>query len=160
MRRGLLLIVLLIASLATSQGCGSGDSVWVSGKLLKGGTTYTPPEGERVTVTFVGVEAKDPSGKPIETGEPFTAEVNQAQGTFTVPGRERKGIPSGKYRVAVIQKFTREAFDKAYPKPPKKGIDRETDRLGNKYTLQNSPIVREIRSSRDVVIDLDNPAKE
>ena len=44
------------------------------------------------------------SGKAVASKEPFHADVNPDDGTFTVPGPEGCGIPPGKYRVSIIRK--------------------------------------------------------
>jgi hypothetical protein len=161
MRRRHLILAFLIAPLVAPLGCGGrGNNVWVTGKLLKGGAKYVPPEGQFVYITFVGLDIKDETGKSIDAGEPFQADVDQVNGTFSVPGKEGFGIPPGKYRIAVTQKMTREAFD-ATRKPnqrPKKGVDRETDTLANKYGIENSPITREIKAGGELIIDLDQPS--
>jgi hypothetical protein len=150
---------LLIAPLFALSGCGERDnSNWVTGKLLKGGAKYVPPKGQLVSVTFIGLEIQDSSGKKIQGGEPFSAEVDQENGTFSVPGRDRRGIPPGKYRVAVTQKMTREAFAAANPRP-KRGVDRETDMLADKFGLGTSPIIREVNRAQELTIDLDRPSE-
>ena len=51
--------ILLIASLAALPGCGGpGNSVWVTGKVLKGGTRFSPPEGHVIGVTFYAIDSK------------------------------------------------------------------------------------------------------
>jgi len=54
----------------------------------------------------------------------------------------------------------RMAFDATKPPRPKKGVDRETDMLGNRFGLVHSPIIREIKSSCNLEIDLDQPAEK
>jgi len=160
MRSSHLVLALLIVPLVTSPGCGEpSNGVWVTGKLLKGGAEYVPPKDQFVYVTFVGLEIQDNSGKTIQSGESFWAEVDQASGTFSVPGPERRGIPPGRYRVAVTQKMERVAFDAPNPSRPKKGIDRETDMLAHRFGLDTSPIIREIKSSCNLAIDLEKPAE-
>jgi len=157
MRCSHLALTLLIVPLFASPGCGEpSNGVRVTGKLLKGGAPYVPPDGQLVSVTFVGLEIQDISGKKSQSNEPFWAEVDQTNGTFSVPGTERRGIPPGKYRVAVTQKLKREAFNAAHTRG-KKGADRETDTLVSRFGLGNSPIIREIKSSCDLAIDLDMP---
>jgi hypothetical protein len=153
-------VVLLIASLVATTGCGGrGNNVWVTGKLLKGGEKYVPPKDQHVNVTFVGLEVRDESGKPLPSGEPYWAELDQANGTFSVPGPDGQGIPPGKYRVAVTQKLERVAFDKApKSKDTKKRIDRDADLLKDKFGVTTSPIVREFTKSTDLEIDLDKPS--
>jgi hypothetical protein len=158
MRRNAMVVALLIAPLATISGCGgSGNNVWVTGKLLKGGAKYVPPQGQFVNVTFVGLEIQDDSGKVVQSAEPFQADLDQENGTFSVPGTEGRGIPPGRYRVAVTQKMSRETFDAAKPKL-KKGVNRETDTLGNQFGLGSSPIIREVKTGGEFLIDLDKPA--
>jgi hypothetical protein len=162
MRSRYLILALLIGPLAAALGCGGrGNNLWVTGKLLKGGNKYIPPEGQLVYVTFVGLDIKDENGKPIEGGEPFQADVDQASGTFSVPGKEGYGIPPGKYRIAVTQKMTRETYD-ATKKPnqrPKPGPGREIDTLGDKFGIDKSPITREIKASGEQIIDMDQPTQ-
>ena len=89
------------------------------------------------------------------------AEVDQATGTFSVPGRDRRGIPPGKYRIAVTQKMTRETFDATKPKSKggKKTLDRETDTLANRFGVETSPIVREVKGGENLAIDIDRPTE-
>jgi hypothetical protein len=151
-----------VACLTLLAGCGgSSNEAWVKGKLLKGGAPYTPPQGHLVSVTFVGIEIEDPSGKVVKTPEPFDAQYQDETGTFTVPGREGYGIPRGKYRIAVTQKMLREAFEAEKPKakPGQKPITRETDFLDDKFGPTTSPIVREIKGATDLVVDLDKPTE-
>ncbi len=157
MRRSHLVPVLLIALQIVSSGCGNGNKAWVTGKLLKGGSKYVPPKDQLVNVTLVCLELHDASGNKVASSEPYWAEVDQANGTFAVPGNEGQGIPFGKYRVAITQKMTREAFNTASQRS-KKTLDRETDMLSNRFGLGNSPIVRDVTSSCELAIDLDKPA--
>ncbi len=155
-----LALALLSLPLGAAPGCGnSGDAVRVTGKLVKGGASYAPPAGQLVNVTLVGLGAAARPGTADPGGEPFWAEVDQARGTFSVPGRDGRGIPPGKYRVAVTRKRTREAFEAAYP-TPKKGVSREDDLLAGRFGLQTSAIVREIKSASDLTVDLDRPGGE
>jgi hypothetical protein len=159
MRRSHLVLAFLIAPLAVSPGCGGGNTIWVTGKLLKGGTPYVPPKDQLVTITFISLEVQDPSGKAVQGGDAYQAEYDPANGTFSVPGPERHGIPPGKYRVAVTQKFTREAFEAAKEKIKKKGFDRETDMLENKYGPSTSPFIVQVNRSQEATIDLDRPTE-
>jgi len=159
MRSSHLVLSLLVLVLIATLGCGERtNTVWITGKLLKGGAKYVPPDGQTVSVTLVGLEVQDASGKPVQSGEQFWAEVDHTNGTFTVSGNLGQGIPPGRYRVAVTQKMTREAFHAAHPRP-KRGDDREADMLKNRYGLTTSPIIREVRSGSELVIDLDRPSE-
>jgi hypothetical protein len=160
MRRSHLILAFLIAPMVAAPGCGGGNTIWVTGKLLKGGTPYVPPKDQLVTITFVALEIKDPSGKPAQGGEPYLADYDPASGTFVVPGPERRGIPPGKYRVSVTQKLEREAFDAAREKKDKakkKEFTRETDMLADQFGPTTSPIVVDVTRSEEVTIDLDRP---
>jgi hypothetical protein len=161
MRRSHLVLAFLIAPLVAAPGCGSSNTVWVTGKLLKGGAKYDVPKDQNVSLTFVALEVQDDSGKTVKDSQPYQAELDPDAGTFTVPGLDRQGIPPGKYRIAVTQKMKREAFDAANPKgstgKTKKGVSRETDTLGNRFGLDTSPILREITKPTDLEIDLDKP---
>jgi hypothetical protein len=162
MRRNDLVFALVLVALANSTGCGSGNNLWVTGKLLKGGAAFVAPKGQLVSVTFVGLEIKDDSGKTIPSGEPFSAEVDQTNGSFVVPGPERSGIPPGKYRIAVTQKKTREEYDATKSKTKKVNTfkeNRETDMLEGRFGLSNSPITRELNKGEEVLIDLDQPSE-
>src|SRR5262245_42455745 len=85
-------------------GCGSSNRIHVQGRLVKGGSPFTPPEGASNQVVFVAVDVKGDSERNIARDEPFAAAVNQEDGTFEVLGPDGTGIPPGKYRVAVTQK--------------------------------------------------------
>src|SRR5215472_15820481 len=90
--------ILLIALGAGLTGCGeSSNTVWVKGRLLKGGARYVPPQGHVVGLTFVASEIENPGGQVTKSSEPFDADYNGDDGTFVVPGREGRGIPPGKY---------------------------------------------------------------
>jgi hypothetical protein len=158
MRRLVSIATLLILAAGSFSGCGGGgNEVWVVGKLNKGGAKYTPPEGQDLSITLVAIEAKDAAGKVVKN-EPYLATLGDDGESFTVPGREGYGIPPGKYRVAITQKMTREAFNAAPPRTRAgKKVDRETDYLDNRFSLDKSPIVREVDGSKPLLIDLDKP---
>jgi len=157
MLRTLLGLTLTIA--ATSMfGCGSGEpTVWVTGKLLKAGAPFTPPTGQQLTIIFVATEVVTVDGKVVPSTEPYAASYDQPSGTFKVPGKEGSGIPPGKYRVAITSKLEREALNSA--KPKQKPADREKDYLDDKFSVSTSPILREIKASTDLTIDLDKPTE-
>jgi hypothetical protein len=163
-RRSLSVFVVLIMLPPVLSGCGeSGKTVWVTGKLLKGGAKYVPPQGQHVSITFVLLENHDKSGGKAESGEAYFAEVDQENATFSVPGPERGGIPPGKYRIAITQKLTRETFNSVNksrkPMRDGPGPNREADTLGNRFGLETSPIIREVDQDQEVVIDLDRPTE-
>jgi hypothetical protein len=154
MRRSRVVLALLIAPLAALPGCGSGDTVWASGRLVKGGDPYVAPPDQSLQVTFISTDAT--AGKAGEYG----ADVDQAKGTFVLSGAEGQGIPPGKYRVVITQKLRREAFDAARAKSrSKKRLDREDDTLGGRFGAASSTVIlREVKpGGGEMVIDLDKP---
>ena len=151
MRKASLLFFLLLAAM---PGCGPPRAT-VSGKLLKGGQGYAAPQGQIVTISLISQEgaAAGDAGKAGADGTPYMAEVDQSSGTFHVKGPDGRGIPVGKYRVAVMQRMSAEAYA-ALPKVHG-GPRRDDDTLGGALTPDKSPIVREVKGSEEMVIDLD-----
>src|SRR5436309_10643793 len=93
MRR--LMAAISAASLLLAVGCGDGK-LRTQGRLTKGGKPFVPGDGEAVQVLFVPIR---PDGKPPP--DYYAAEVDQKTGTFRPSGKDGKGLPPGKYRVAV-----------------------------------------------------------
>jgi hypothetical protein len=121
-------------------GCGSQErKVIVKGRVSKGGQPLTVKDTVlgRVVVKFVPLNEPDPA-KAIG---PQTALVNQQDGTFEVKGNDGKGIPPGKYRIAVYQ----------YEPMP-------TDKLQGKFGEKNSRIEREVTGGEEIDIDVGKPA--
>jgi hypothetical protein len=138
-------------------GCGGASgTVQVTGKLVKAGAPYTPPADQRVGVTLYAMGA---SSSPISPGEPFPAVVNPADGTFAVPGPDGYGIPPGKYRIAIIQNWKREAILNKKT-AGREVFNRDTDILGERYSPLYSPIVRDLTSSGDLTLEIDDSAPE
>jgi len=108
-------------------GCGGGGGA-VKGKVLRGGQPIKVGDKGMVQVRFI---AEDNG---------YTAPV-AADGSFTLTGNEGKGIPAGKYKIAVL------AYD---PYPTK-------DLLGGKFSAMATPINRDVKPGDEVVIDLDKP---
>jgi hypothetical protein len=158
MRRLLSLWVVLSASCLA--GCGGGNGIWVTGVLQKGGEKYTPPEGRKLALYFHPIGEGAP-GKPA--GEVEMAQYNESDGSFTVPGREGKGIPPGKYRIAVIETLRREALDEVNksmnPKRGEKRIDKDTNFLEETFGEKSSPLVRDLKTSTRLTLDLAKPSE-
>src|SRR5438067_2358897 len=88
---------LSILCLGMVVGCSRGDGkLKVTGTVLKGGAPLKVPEEEYVRVTFFPVT---PDGGPPKNT--YAADFNRGSGTFRATGGDGKGIPPGKYRVAV-----------------------------------------------------------
>jgi hypothetical protein len=116
-------------------GCGE-VKLRTAGRLVKDGRPFVPKEGESVRVTFVPIP---PDGSP--PADHYFAEFNKADGTFHSSGKDRKGMPPGKYRVAVEYKNKN-----------------KEDTFGGKFDENRSPYVFDIDArTTEIVIDLDKP---
>lgn len=124
--------VTFVAFLAMGlTGCGGPGHVSVTGQITLKGKPIQGTEDAPISVSLCPiVDDKDQFEKLV------TAEVNQADGTFTVAS-----IPAGKARIAVTQ------------------TDRNSleDRLGDRFTEGDSPIVRDLAAGQKLTIDLANP---
>jgi hypothetical protein len=125
------LLCLLVA------GCGGNRKLQTRGRLVRGGQPLLPKEDESVRVTFVPML---PDGKP--PSDHYFAEFNPADATFQSAGKDKKGMPPGKYRVAVEYKQKRR------------------DVFGGKFDENRSPFVFDVDSGTpEIMIDLDHPPK-
>jgi hypothetical protein len=154
----------MVMSAVCLAGCGHGDNVWVTGVLKKGGEIYKPPEGRKLALYFCPM-ADGTSGKT--TGEVEVADYDSRDGSFTVPGREGYGIPTGRYRIAVIETYRRETVDKLNSsssgklkgnRAPKRSDD-ENNLLEATFGENTSPFVRDLTSSTKLTLDMANPAQ-
>jgi hypothetical protein len=115
-------------------GCGE-TKLRTKGRVVKNGQPLLPKEGESVRVTFVPIL---PDGTP--PSDHYFAEYNPEDGTFQAAGKDKKGMPPGKYRVAV-----------EYAKNKK-------DMLNGKFDENRSPYVFDVDAkTAEIVIDLDKP---
>ena len=156
MRRSFCLWMVLGAALL--PGCGSRDTIWVTGVLQKGGQSYEPPAGRKLALYFYPMTdgaSSDPSGD-VEM-----ADYNSKDGSFTVPGREGHGIRPGKYRIVVVESLRRETRDElkksAKPKRGQQRIDNDTNFLDSTFGEKTSPFVRDLRSSTNLMLDMASP---
>ena len=134
LRRPTLHVLSVLALVLLASGCGSGK-YQTKGRLLKNGAPYVPPEGDIVRLMFVPIA----EGKERVTD--FHAAIfNREDGTFYAAGRDGRGIPPGKYRIAIEH------------------LKNRSDIFKGAYDAQRSPFVREVTSSADeVTIDLGKP---
>jgi hypothetical protein len=117
----------LVAMLMT--GCGSG-SVVAKGRLTNKGEPYRCENGVAVHMTFLSLAEGSPEGGA------YPAEYYR-DGTFRVVGANGRGLPPGKYRVAV------------------QAMKQKHDLLQGAYGAQNSPLVCEVKgASQEVALDL------
>jgi len=129
-------------------GCGKDDGaggprVKPKGRILKGGlplqftenpNSRLPPGDPGMQVLFIKVGTAD-------AGTEIPAKIIDAKdGTFELTGGDGKGIPPGRYRIAVIL-------------APVGG----TDVFKGKFDKTNSKIERDITGNEDLVIDVDKP---
>jgi hypothetical protein len=128
---------LAVARPAAAPGCGGDGLLRTQGRLLKGGQPFVPKEGEYVEITFVPIPS---DGKPAQ--DYYFADVDQTTGTFQPAGKNKKGMPPGKYRVAVEL------------------MKKKKDQFGGKFDAEKSPFVFDVDAKTpEIVIDLDSPPK-
>jgi hypothetical protein len=128
---------LSVAMCVLVAGCGAGKKLQTKGRVVKNGQPLIPQENESVRVTFVPIL---PDGKA--PADHYFAEFNRSDATFQSAGKDRKGMPPGKYRVAVeFKKNKQDVFE-------------------GKFDENNSPFVFDVdRNTKEIVIDLDHPPK-
>jgi hypothetical protein len=124
---GLLLISIL--------GCGAGDQRFnAKGRITLDGKPFQTKEKEKMRIFF----------QPLSESatESYAGEYNGEEGTFTVVGKDLKGIPPGKYRVSIQL------------------INNGNDLFHNKLAGAKSPFTCEVVDAKsEVTIDLD-PVKD
>ena len=146
---GRLSLLALVAALAAA---GCGPNVKVTGKVSRGGQPVNAVKGMHLNLALHPLA--DPStGKPPAGPDIYAANV-ASDGSFDVPGVEGDGIPPGRYRVAVT---LRPGRDRSEGKAKARDYDPDKDYLNGAFGPDNSPIVREVKSSQTLSIDLDKP---
>ena len=130
----------------SAVGCGpkmpdEGPVVVIQGRLTNAGEPLTV-KGREIGLGFVELRfcKYEGEGKPVARNDIFPAQAD-ASGNFKLLGRFGRGIPPGKYRIAVRQ------WD-PYP---------QHDDLGGKFDEQHSPIIRDINRNESLEIDLSKP---
>jgi len=124
-----------IGAMFVLVGCGGGDnSVRVSGQLMKDGKPYTAnlsgKEPETFAVDFVGTVDGD--------SFVFPATITPS-GAFHVDGAERRGIPRGEYKIAVLHS--------GY-------LGAGGDRLGARFAAEKTPLAVQLTENAKLTIDL------
>jgi hypothetical protein len=123
-------------SVLVLSGCSGDGKLQPRGKILKGGSPFTVPEEEYVRITFHPIPADGSRARHV-----YAAVYNHGDATFKVVGADGKGLPPGKYRVAIEHERNRkDLFKGAY----------DADRSRWVFDLDSS--------SKEIVIDLDNKA--
>ncbi len=129
-------LAILLSGLSLAGCGGSGEEVVPArGRVLLNGEPLQV-RGRDVGLGSVKVEfyRLGEEGAPSDAPEGM---VVDERGYFELPGRDGRGIPPGKYRVAVYQ------YD---PHPE--------DKLGGRFGKDNSPIVVEVSGKEDLAIEL------
>ena len=117
----------------TIFGCGGSGSYQTRGRVLKGGAPLTVAEPDFVRVVLVPLP--EDGTKVLDW---YVAEFNGSDGTFIVKGKDGKGMPPGKYRVALEHmQGRRDAFKGA-------------------FDAERSPFIVRVQSASDeIMVDLD-----
>ena len=114
-------------------GCSGDGMLKTKGRVVKGGAPLTLKEGEDLGIFFYPLRDDGKLGTTV-----YPAFYNAADGTFRVTGNDRRGMPPGKYRVAVELKLNKK------------------DLFGGVYDMERSPFVFDITAkTAEIVIDLD-----
>jgi hypothetical protein len=147
-------------SIAFLAGCERDNTIWVTGVLQKGGKIYEAPGGRKLALYFHPMK----DGTSLDpTGEVEMADYNSKDGSFTVRGREGKGIRPGKYRIAVVESLRRETRDQSEKsvklKPGQRRVDNDTNLLDSTFGEQTSPFVRDLTTSTTLTLDMANPTQ-
>lgn len=115
-------------------GCSGDGMLRPQGRLLKAGKMFIPDDGN-VQITFVPIPADGSAPK-----NHYWATVDDQKGTFVPAGGNKRGMPAGKYRVAI------------------EVVKNKKDLLEGKYNDERSPYIFTVdASTREIVIDLDKP---
>ncbi len=150
--------LLMVMSVVCLAGCGSGDNIWVTGVLQKGGEMYKPLDGHKLALYFCPMHGE---GSATQTGDVVMANYDPRDGRFTVPGRDGYGIPRGKYRVAVVETIRREELDKlkksSKPKRGQNRINDDTNVLETTFGENTSPFVLDLKTSTNLTLDMSKP---
>jgi hypothetical protein len=123
-----LLCTLLLLSLS---GCGSGK-VLATGKVVEKGVPLKVSDKGFLTVKFLSID-------PAAGGAVYPTKVNKEDGTFVIIGPDDRGIPPGKYKVAI------QLVDN-YPKGK--------DRFQGKFSDANTKLEKEVTGKEEIIIDV------
>ena len=123
----------LVLTAILLAGCGGGGMLKPKGRVVQGGTAFTIKEGADLGVFFYPLDADGKLGKTV-----YPAYFNASDGTFTVTGSDKRGLPPGKYRVVVEHKLNKK------------------DLFNGTYDMNRSPFVFDVdTNTAEIVIDLD-----
>jgi len=132
LKRPIWFLLTSLALVLLISGCGGSGKLQTRGRLLKNGAPYLLPEGDIVRVMFVPI----PEGKEKVT-DFHMADFNPEDGTFQAAGKDLKGVPPGKYRIAIEH------------------LHRRADIFKGAFDAERSPFVHDVnRSTEEIVIEL------
>jgi hypothetical protein len=129
--------LLILGITGAIAGCGNNDGLLrTRGFVVRGDEGFVTPEGQHLQIQFVPIPK---NGKPPNMY--YAAEVNQDTGEFRPVGPMLKGMPPGKYRVAL------ELLD-----------EKKKDVFDGKFDTEQSPFVFDVEDETDeMIVDLDSP---
>jgi len=122
------LLMMLLSLCVLAAGCATKAKV--KGKLVKDGQPFTVSDKGVIQMTFY---AESDSAKAV----PYPVDT-KVDGTFEVMGKERKGIPAGKYFVVI------RAID-PYP---------GEDLLKGKFAPEKTALTQEVKGNDEITIDV------
>lgn len=129
---------LLFVMLLFLSACSSGEKhIKAKGNLHYNNQPYVVKHNGSLTVKFIPVLEAD------QHFDAYLADINRTDGSFVVTGRSGKGIPAGKYRIAVEQRVM--------------DTPREVQEMNEHFSPANSKILREIIDETPIIIDLSKP---
>jgi hypothetical protein len=135
-------LVVVVSILLLAVGCGGKKDTAEGrtkpkGRILQNGLPVKveaknlPPGDPGLQVTFIQIGT-------VDAGEEIDAQIiDAAEGTFELIGADAKGIPPGKYRVALLM-----------------APAGSEDRLKGKFSREKSKIEVEVKEGEDLVIDI------
>ena len=120
--------------------CSSGPTTYkVKGTLLNKEKPYTVAKGGGVTIVFIPIVAA------TAAFDTYPTRMDPDDSSFTVEGKEGKGMPPGKYRVSIQQMVP--------------GGPAAISEMNERFSDKNTPIIVEITDGKaPLVIDLAKPA--
>ncbi len=128
------------------SGCGVGGEklVVIRGRVVENGQPLRLEYGgPRVELSFHPVDA---AGNPVPDKMSYSCSVQQ-DGTFVMDGIG-KGIPAGRYKIAVRGEPGSSQYDPRAPKAVGGDI------YEGRFSLQKTPFIFEFTSNQEITIDL------
>ena len=120
-------------------GCSSGPKlIKANGQLLFNQQPLKVSPQAGISVIFLSLEAD----QAVRT---FPADpLNTEDATFVVPGKNRSGIPIGKYRIVIQQKMEDD-------------LPENVSRMNEMFSRHASAIIREVTNDDPIILDLSKP---